>query len=213
MISNKIIHNLILETIYTMIKKILFLIPLALNFSCNEQNKNAVSDTDVKLESIDLTNVSNEKKQLVKEIIQFQKDIEERKMDRVAEYLDSPKRVEEIELSMQNSKIRNAIESNSSRLSTDVIRDQFDLLYTEMDLNIIKDALKSITENQLLALEKVSTKVTYDSCIYDVDVQMNGKEVKFNIKSENATDECKKDQQWKFNSNGEYLVLDRRYYL
>ena len=181
--------------------------------SCSEQSKSSVSDGEEFIESVDLSKISQEKQQLVKEIINFQKDLEDRRIDKVAEYLDSPKRVEEIELSLKNSKIRNAVESNSSRLSTDVIRDEFDLLYTEMDLNIINDALKSITENQLLALEKVSTKVTYDSCIYDVDVLMNGKEVKFNIKSENATDVCKKDQQWKFNSNGEYLVLDRRYYL
>ena len=181
--------------------------------SCSEQNKSSVSENENFIESVDLSKISQEKQQLVKEIINFQKDLEDRRIDNLADYLDSPKRVEEIELSLKNARIRNAVESNSSRLSTDVIRDEFDLLYTEMDLNIINDALKSMTENQLLALEKVTTKVNYDTCNYNVDVQMNGKEVKFNIKSENATDECKKDQQWKFNSNGEYLVLDRRYYL
>lgn len=196
-----------------MIKKLLYFLPLALFIACSEQNKNAVTEKEEVVESIDLSAISNEKKQLVKEIIQLQKDIEERKTDRVAEYLDSPKRVEEIELSLQNTKIRNAIESNSSRLSTDVVREQFDLLYTEMDLNILHDALKSMTENELLVQDKVSTQVVDENCKYNVDVQMNGKEVKFNIKTENETDTCKKDQQWKFNSNGEYLVLDRRYYL
>ncbi|WP_322970201.1 hypothetical protein [Faecalibacter sp. LW9] len=194
-----------------MIKNLLYFLPLALFIACSEQNKNVVTEKEEVVESIDLSTISNEKKQLVKEIIQLQKDIEERKTDRVAEYLDSPKRVEEIELSLQNTKIRNAIESNSSRLSTDVVREQFDLLYTEMDLNILHDALKSITESELLVQDKVSTQVVDENCKYNVDVQMNGKEVKFNIKNE--TDTCKKDQQWKFNSNGEYLVLDRRYYL
>lgn len=196
-----------------MIKTFYFLIPLAALLSCNEQNKSSVSEKDEFIETVDLTKIPQEKQQLVKEIINFQKDLEDRRIDKMADYLDSPKRVEEIELSLKNSKIRNAVESNSSRLSSDVIRDEFDLVYTEMDLNILNDALKNITQNELYSLNKVTTKVNYDSCIYDVDVIMNGMEVKFNIKSENATEECKKDQQWKFNSNGEFLVLDRRYYL
>ncbi|QTV05255.1 hypothetical protein [Faecalibacter bovis] len=196
-----------------MIKNLLILLPLTLFYNCKNQSQNTEIIKEDSVELVDLSTISEEKKQLVKEIIQFQKDLEERKTDRVAEYLDSPKRVEEIELSMQNSKIRNAIESNSSRLSTDVIRDQFDLLYTEMDLNIINDAIKSISENDLLTQDKASTKVSYENCNYDVDVSMNGKEVKFNIQSENETDECKNNQQWKFMSNGEFLVLDRRYYL
>jgi len=196
-----------------MIKHLFFLFTLSTVLSCNEQNKTAISEKEEVVETFDLTHVTNEKRQLVKEILNFKKDLEDRRIDKMADYLDSPKRIEEIELSMQNSKIRNAVESNSSRLSTDVIREQFDLLYTEMDLNILNDALNAISENELLAQDVASTVVKYENCNYKVDVNMNGKEVKFSIKSEDATDECKKDQQWKFNSNGEYLVLDRRYYL
>lgn len=195
-----------------MIKLLFSFIVLFTLLSCGNSIKEK-EDTEEKVEIVDLSQVTNEKKEIVSEIISFQKDIENRKLDKIPDYFDCPKRVEEIELSMNNSKIRNAIELNSSRLSTDVVKEQFDLLYTEMDLDIINESLKLIPENDFLTQDEVKSTVNIGECDYDTRVTMNGKEVKFSIVTVTENENCKKDQQWKFNSNGEYLVLDRRYYL
>lgn len=196
-----------------MIKYLFSLFTTLLILSCGSSNTSKEENPE-ELEIVtDLSEVTNEKKQLVSEIISLQKDLEDKRLDKIPEYLDCPKRIEEIELSTENSKIRNAIESNSSRLSTDVIREQYDLIYTEMDLNIINESLKLISKEDLLVKDKVSSTVKIDDCEYETGVLMNELEVKFNIKSMNDSGSCKKDQQWKFKSNGEYLVLDRRYYL
>lgn len=195
-----------------MIKPLFSFIVLFTLLSCGNSIKEK-KDADEKVEIVDLSQVTNEKKEIVSEIISFQKDIENRKLDKIPDYFDCPKRVEEIELSMNNSKIRNAIELNSSRLSTDVVKEQFDLLYTEMDLDIINESLKLIPENDFLTQDEVKSTVNIGECDYDTRVTMNGKEVKFSIVTVTENENCKKDQQWKFNSNGEYLVLDRRYYL
>lgn len=195
-----------------MIKPLFSFIVLFTLLSCGNSIKEK-EDSEGKVEIVDLSQVTNEKKEIVSEIISFQKDIENRKLDKIPDYFDCPKRVEEIELSMNNSKIRNAIELNSSRLSTDVVKEQFDLLYTEMDLDIINESLKLIPENDFLTQDEVKSTVNIGECDYDTRVTMNGKEVKFSIVTVTENENCKKDQQWKFNSNGEYLVLDRRYYL
>jgi len=183
-------------------------------FSCaNNKEGLRITDKNAEIAVVDLENISAEKQELVKQIVTLQKDLEDRRIEKIPDYLDSPKRIEEIELNTNNSKIRNAVESSQSRLGTDFIKDQFDLLYTEMDLNIINEALKMIPQEELLMKDEVSTLVPINNCEYQTSVQTTDKEVKFNIKSVNQLEECKKDQQWKFISNGEYLVLDRRYYL
>lgn len=196
-----------------MIKPLSFLIFSATLISCSANKEGTNKVDDVEVEEVDLSTISKEKQKLVDEIIVLQHDLEEKRVDRIPEYLDSPKRIEEIELSTKNSKIRNAVESNSSRLATDFIKEQFDLIYTEMDLNIVNEALKTIPKNELLTRDQVSTTIQIEDCKYQTDVLMKEKEVKFNIKALNPSDNCKKDQQWKFISNDEFLVLDRRYYL
>ena len=114
---------------------------LSFLFSSCANNKEGLNLTDKNSEIavVDLENISAEKQELVKQIVTLQKDLEDRRIEKIPDYLDSPKRIEEIELNTNNSKIRNAVESSQSRLGTDFIKDQFDLLYTEMDLNIIKE--------------------------------------------------------------------------
>lgn len=196
-----------------MIKNLCSICLIALLISCGNTNDPSNAVVDELTESSEAVETTNEKKQLVKEIEDFQNDLEDQRVDKIPDYLDSPKRIEEIELNTQNSIIRNAVESNSSRLSSDVIKEQFDLVYTELDLNILNEALKAIPKNDLLANDQATTSVKIGDCVYQIDVIMKELEVKFNIKSTTNTENCKKDQQWKFKSNGEYLVLDRRYYL
>ena len=194
-----------------MIKPLFSIFFLLFLYSCGNSVKE--NDKEEEVAVVDLSQVTNEKKEIVAEIMAFYKDVEDRKLDKIPDYFDCPKRVEEIELPLQNSKIRNAIESNSSRLSTDVVKEQFDLLLTEMDLDIIIESIKQIPESEFLTRDEVKSTVKLLECDYDTKVSMNGKEVKFSVTSASEKENCKKDQQWKFNSNGEYLVLDRRYYL
>jgi len=84
------------------------------------------------------------------------------------------------------------------------------LIYNELDLNIINEAIKSIPETDLLANDNVSTNVKIGECDYHTSILMKNKEVEFDIKSATPNSECKKDQKWKFVSNGEILVLDHR---
>lgn len=195
-----------------MIKNIYFTFPLFILFGCGA----STAEPEVKLEeeqAIELADVTNEKKELVAEILLFYKDLDGQDLDKITNYLDCPKRIEEIELSMDKPKIRNSVESNSFRLSSDVVKDQFDLLYTEMDLNLVHEMIKQIPEEELLTKEEVSATIKVEECDYDTKISMQDKEVKFNIIPKTEDEKCKKDQQWKFKSNGEYLVLDRRYYL
>lgn len=196
-----------------MIKPLSLFTLIILAVSCSTNKDGTSNIQDIEPVEVDLTTISKEKQKLVDEITVLQKDLEEKRVDRIPDYLDSPKRIEEIELSTKNAKIRNAIESNSSRLATDFIKEQFDLIYTEMDLNLVNEALKTIPKNELLTRDQVSTTIQIDECEYQTDVLMKDKEVKFNIKSLTPSENCKKDQQWKFISNDEFLVLDRRYYL
>ena len=195
-----------------MIKPLFSFIALFTLLSCGNSIKEK-ENAEQNVETVDLSQVTNEKKEIVSEIMSFHNDLENRNIDKFPDYFDCPKRVEEIELSMSNSKIRNAIESNSSRLSTDVVKEQFDLLYTVMDLDVINESIKLIPEDDLLTRDEVKSTVKIGDCDYDTKVTMNGKEVKFSVVSLTENEDCKKDQQWKFISNGESLVLDRRYYL
>ena len=123
------------QTIIPMIKFIYVFIPIFYFFSsCGS----ASSEPEIQKEeeqAIELVDVTNEKKELVAEILVLYKDLDSQELDKITNYLDCPKRIEEIELPMEKSKIRNAVESNSFRLSSDVVKEHFDLLYTEMDLN------------------------------------------------------------------------------
>ena len=201
------------QTIIPMIKFIYVFIPIFYFFSsCGS----ASSEPEIQKEeeqAIELADVTNEKKELVAEILVLYKDLDSQELDKITNYLDCPKRIEEIELPMEKSKIRNAVESNSFRLSSDVVKEHFDLLYTEMDLNLIHETIKQIPEEELLTKDEVSSKINVSECDYETKVSMLDKEVKFNIIPATSDEKCKKDQQWKFKSNGEYLVLDRRYYL
>lgn len=195
-----------------MTKPFYFLFTLFIIFSCNSPNS-ADKPVEGDVEVVDISQVSNEKKEIVNEIKTFKKDLDEGNFEGIANHLDTPKRIEEIELSLKNPKIRNSVESNSSRLSIEVIKNEYDLIYQELDLNIINDALKVIPEEELLTRDKAVTTVKVGECDYFTEVSISGKDVKFNIKSESQSENCKKSQQWKFISNGESLVLDRRYYL
>lgn len=161
-------------------------------------------------ETIEFKQASPEKKQLFSEIIAFQKDLQNKKSNRIPDYLDCPKRVEELDLSTRNTIIRTDVESNSFRLSTNFVTDNFDLIYNELDLNILNEAIQSIPETDFLANDNVSTNVRIAECEYYTSIFMENKEVEFNIKSSTPKNECKKDQKWKFVSNGEMLVLDHR---
>lgn len=193
-------------------KNIFFSLPILFLIGCSTQN----SESEIKQEeeaAIELSEVTNEKKELVSELLVFYKDLDKQDLEKITNYLDCPKRIEEIELPMNQSKIRNAVESNSFRLSSDVVKEHFDLLYTEMDLNLIHETIKQIPEEDLLTRDEVNSKINISECDYDTKISMQDKEVKINIIPASEDEKCKKDQQWKFKSNGEYLVLDRRYYL
>lgn len=82
-----------------------------------------------------------------------------------------------------------------------------------MELNLIIETLNHINENQLLLSDNTSAFFKINECEYSTDIIIKGKEVHFNIKALNTSENCKKDQFWNFTSNGEFLVLDRRYYL
>lgn len=180
-------------------------------FNCNESKPEVKQLTRQELsETIEFKNASPEKKQLFNEIKAFQKDLQSKESHRIPDYLDCPKRVEELDLSTKNTTIRTDVESNSFRLSTNLVTDNFDLIYNELDLNIINEAIKSIPETELLANDNVSTNIKIDECEYHTSISMKNKEVEFNIKSITLNNECKKDQKWKFVSNGEILVLDHR---
>ena len=150
------------------------------------------------------------KRQQLAELQAFQEDLQSKKIDKIPDYLGCPKRVEEIDLETSNSVIRNDVESNSFRLSSSLIATNFDLVYTEMDLNIINEAIKSFSSEDILASDNLSTNLKIGECIYQADILMKPKEVNFNIKSLTEKPECKKNQKWKFVSNGEILVLDHR---
>ena len=196
-----------------MIKPLFYFILSASIISCGSKDasveKVSVDTSDI----IDISEVSNEKKQIVSEILKFDKVIDDRNFEELTNILDTPKRIEDIELVTTNPKLRNAIEQNSSRLSSDVVKEHFDVLFTEMDLNLISNAIKNANKDELLTKNKIESVVTIDSCEYNTEILMADKDVKFNIKRSTDLPSCKKDQQWKFKSNGEYLILDRRYYL
>ena len=192
-----------------MIKPFYFLTILFFTLSCNSKK---IDSEELKTERTDKNaNISKERIKIVEEIKTLQKDLEEGNFEEIANHLDTPKRIEELELALDNSKIRNAIESSSSRLSIDAIRNHYDILYDVLDLNIINESIKNISEDDLLNYNKNSASVKIGECDYKTEISINDKEVKFSINSE--SDECKKDQQWKLISNGESLILDRRYYL
>ena len=71
-------------------------------------------------------------------------------------------------------------------------------------------SIKSISETDLLSKDNVSTTVKVGECDYQTDIMMKNKEVDFNIKSITESEECKKDQKWKFISTDGILVLDHR---
>lgn len=180
-------------------------------FNCKENKPETKQLTTQELsETIEFKEASPEKKQLFAEIKAFQKALQSKQSNRIPDYLDCPKRVEELDLSTKNTTIRTDVESNSFRLSTNLVTDNFDLIYNELDLNIINEAIKSIPASELLANDNVSTNVKIDECEFHTSISMKNKEVEFNIKSTTPKNECKKDQKWKFVSNGEILVLDHR---
>ena len=117
LIISKIIINLTNQNInlFSMTKLYSLVLAIAFLCSCNS-NSASVNSIAEDYEDIDLSEVSNEKKEIVSEIKNLQKNLEERNIEGIANHFDTPKRIEEIELSMNNSKIRNAVESNSSRL-------------------------------------------------------------------------------------------------
>ncbi|UWX67303.1 hypothetical protein NZD85_01515 [Empedobacter stercoris] len=180
-------------------------------FNCTENKLEVKQLTTLELsETSEFKDASEDKKQLFYEIKAFQKDLQSKESIKFPDYLDCPKRVEELDLSTKNTTIRTDVESNSFRLSTNLVKDNFELIYNELDLNIINEAIKAIPETEILANDFVSTNVKIGDCDYHTSISMKGKEVAFDIKSTTEKNECKKDQKWKFVSNGEILVLDHR---
>ncbi|MGV0924269.1 hypothetical protein [Empedobacter tilapiae] len=186
-----------------------FTLFLLLNCSENKPETKKLS-TEELTETIEFKEASEEKKKMFSEIKTFQKDLESKQAHKIPDYLDCPKRAEELDLNTKNIMIRTDIESNSFRLSTNLVADNFELIYSELDLNIINEAIKIIPETDLLKKDNVSTNIKIGDCEYITSILMKNKEVEFDIKSETPKNECKKDQKWKFISNGEILVLDHR---
>ncbi|WP_312314686.1 hypothetical protein [Empedobacter brevis] len=187
------------------------LFTLFLFFNCTE-NKPIVKALSFQelAETTVYKDASVEKKQLFSEIKAFQKDLESKQVHKIPDYLDCPKRAEELDLKTKNTVIRTDVESNSFRLSTNLVTDNFELVYNELDLNIINEAIKSVPEVDLLGKDNVLTNVKIGECEYHTSILMKRKEVEFDIKSVTLANECKKNQKWKFVSNGEILVLDHR---
>ncbi|QES93815.1 hypothetical protein F0358_14330 [Empedobacter brevis] len=187
------------------------LFTLFLFFNCTENKPitKALSFQEL-AETTVYKDASVEKKQLFSEIKTFQKDLESKQVHKIPDYLDCPKRAEELDLNTKNTVIRTDVESNSFRLSTNLVTDNFELVYNELDLNIINEAIKSVPEVDLLGKDNVSTNVKIGECEYHTSILMKRKEVEFDIKSVTLANECKKNQKWKFVSNGEILVLDHR---
>ncbi|MDH1881214.1 hypothetical protein ACTS9T_13055 [Empedobacter falsenii] len=184
---------------------------LFLLFNCSENKPEIKKLTQQELtETTEFKEASPEKKQLFSELKAFQKDLQSKQAQKIPDYLDCPKRIEELDLNTKNTAIRTDVEANSFRLSTNLVTDNFDLIYNELDLNIINEVIKSIPETDLLANDNVSTNVKLGECDYHTSISMKNKEVEFDIKSATPNSECKKDQKWKFVSNGEILVLDHR---
>lgn len=184
---------------------------LLLLFNCTENKSETKKlSTEELTETIEFKEASEEKKKMFSEIKTFQKDLESKQAHKIPDYLDCPKRAEELDLNTKNIMIRTDVESNSFRLSTNLVADNFELIYSELDLNIINEAIKTIPETDLLKKDNVSTNIKIGDCEYITSILMKNKEVEFDIKSETLKNECKKDQKWKFISNGEILVLDHR---
>ena len=186
-----------------------FTLLLLFNFTENKSETKKLS-TEELTETIEFKEASEEKKKMFSEIKTFQKDLESKQAHKIPDYLDCPKRAEELDLNTKNIMIRTDVESNSFRLSTNLVADNFELIYSELDLNIINEAIKTIPETDLLKKDNVSTNIKIGDCEYITSILMKNKEVEFDIKSETPKNECKKDQKWKFISNGEILVLDHR---
>ncbi|WP_413531937.1 hypothetical protein [Empedobacter brevis] len=186
-----------------------FTLFLLLNCSEKKLEVEKLSIEDLK-KTEEYANASPEKLKLFSELNAFQRDLQNKQIQKIPDYLDCPKRIEELDLNTKNTMIRTDIEANSFRLSTNLVTDNFDLIYNELDLNIINEAIKSISETDLLANDNASTNVKVGECDYHTSISMKNNEVKFDIKSVEQNPECKKDQKWKFVSNGEILVLDHR---
>ncbi len=180
-------------------------------FNCSEKKAEVVKLSATELtQTEEFQKASPEKKQLFNEIQAFQKDLQSKKTDRISNSLGCPKRIEELDLTPKNSVVRNDIESNSFRLSSTLVENNYDLVYNELDLDIINTAIKSVTETDFLSKDNISTTVRVGDCSYQVDILMHLKEVDFNIKSVSTEQDCKKDQKWKFVSTDGILVLDHR---
>lgn len=188
---------------------IFFTFILLINCSEKKSEPQKLSVSEL-AQTTEFAEASPEKRQLFNEIQAFQKDLQSKKSENISNNLDCPKRIEELDLKPKNSVVRNDIESNSFRLSSTLVTNNYDLVYNELDLNIINDAIKSISETDLLSKDNVSTTVKVGECDYQTDIMMKNKEVDFNIKSITENEECKKDQKWKFISTDGILVLDHR---
>ena len=186
----------------------IFLI-LMMNCSDKKEEVTKLSITELK-ETEEYVKASPEKLQLFKEINAFQKDLESKKTEQVSNSLGCPKRVEELDLKPKNSVVRNDIESNSFRLSSSLVSTNYDLVYDELDLNILNQAIKSFPETELLSKDNVSTTIKVGDCNYQTDILMKVNEVDFNVKSISTDEKCVKDQKWKFISTDGILVLDHR---
>jgi hypothetical protein len=180
-------------------------------FNCSESTKKSEKLTVAELTNTEeYVNASPEKKKIFLELQKFQQDLQNKKTENVSNSLGCPKRIQELDLEPKNSVVRNNIESNSFRLSSTLVQDNYDLVYNELDLAIINDAVKSIDDKVLLSKDNNSTTVRVGDCTYHVDINLNNNEVDFTIKSVSTEQICKKDQKWKFISTDGILVLDHR---
>ncbi len=151
--------------------------------------------------------------QIVDEIVLFKNVLDDQNVQQLADCLDSPKRIEEIELVTKHNQLVNAIQASSNRLSSDVMKDNYDLVYNDLDLNLVHTLLTNVSKPDLATTSHADVLFKEGDCEYQGAVSIKDQEVKINIRAVDAEAGCKKDQQWKFLSNGEHLVLDRRYYL
>lgn len=187
---------------------------IALSFFSCQTNKGKDDVTELTKTALVMEEVAtDENKQMVVEIDHLKKVLDDQNVSLLSDCLDSPKRIEEIELETHNNRLVSAIQASSNRLSSDVMKDNYETVYNDLDLDLVHILLTEVEKEELAQKSQVTQTFKEGNCDYEGHLSIKEKEVKINIRSLNKETRCKKDQQWKFRSNGEFLVLDRRYYL
>lgn len=187
---------------------------IALSFFSCQTNKGKDEVTELNKTTLVMEEAAtDENKQMVIEIDHLKKVLDDQNVSLLSDCLDSPKRIEEIELETHNNRLVSAIQASSNRLSSDVMKDNYETVYNDLDLDLVHILLTEVEKEELAVKSQVTQTFKEGNCDYEGHLSIKEQEVKINIRSLNKETRCKKDQQWKFRSNGEFLVLDRRYYL